>query len=402
MSTQRRTRWALALCLTAAAGCQAPQPPPPVAARAPTPRPPSVAPATLRALVTEAFTPVLQPAPGDTVYPGVAIGVLEGTERYVLEIGTIDVAKPGATRTVYSTDHLLFPVASLTKPITGLLLAKLVARGDIDLDDPVIACDRYPGLCPDGRPITWRQLATHTSGLPIVPDDLGELTNSALSAYDADRLEFWLSSAQLSRAPGAGFEYSTTGYAVLGSRLSGRCGVGFTELLQAEVLRPLGMSDARFTVSGDDLSRLAAGHHADGARDPVWSDPQAAGAFAPSGGLIASLSDLLAFLEANLRPDDEWRAPVELALRPHDDIPSYPPSVMALGWQYLTPAEFYWHAGHGSGHHAFMAFHRGGQVGVVVLTNAATSPADTRLAQASFALLGGLLAGGAAEAAATR
>ncbi len=333
----------------------------------------------LREIVSETFSPVLKPDQGQTEFPAVMIGILHGGERYVIEYG-----RSGADGA--AAEHTLFPVASLTKPVTALLLAKMAAMGAIDLDAPAVSCDLHPNLCPDGAPITWRHLATHTSGLPAVPDDLGQ----SMSGYGADRLEAYLGRVELRRPPGSGFEYSTTGFALLGSSLAGRRGRTFPQLLREEVLEPLGMSDSHFTLGPEELPRLAVGHRSDGT--PI-ERPARADVFAPSGGLITTVSDLLVFLEANIRPDEHWRRPVELLLQTHDDIPSYPPSVMALGWQYLTPAGFYWHAGHASGYHAFMTFHRPGGTAVVVLTNAGTHHRDTRLAMASFGLMGRLLQG---------
>lgn len=397
MSSARLALAGLALL----AGCRA-EPAPADLASAPAPEPPAAsvaAPAgpqpsdTMRALVTEVFGPVLEPAAGETTFPLVVVGILQGGEHQVLEFGAIEVAQPATPGESAPAEQLLFPIASLTKPVTALLLAKLASRGEIDLDAPAVECAQHPHLCPDGQAITWRRLATHTSGLPVLPDDVGELSGGSLSAYDDARLQAWLGRARLGRAPGSGFEYSTAGYGVLGSRLAAVQGRPFADLLRDEVLQPLGMRAARFSLSGDDLARLAAGHRQDGSPAPLPAEDGPVGALAPAGALVASVSDLLVFLETNVRPDAEWRAPVELLLRPHADIPSFPPSVMALGWQYLTPAGFYWHAGHGGGHHGFMAFHPQGQVGVVVLTNSATSFADTRLAVASFTLLGGLLSG---------
>ena len=357
-------------------------------------------PAELRELVTRTFAPVLEPAPEQTTFPGLVIGVLHGDQRHVLELGTIERAQPGAAAASVPPERVLFPIASLTKPVTGLLLAKLATRGDLDLDAPAVDCERHPNLCPDGQAITWRQLATHTSGLPVLPDDVGELTGGSLSGYDDERLQAWLGRTRLARAPGSGFEYSTAGYGVLGSGLAAVEGRPFPDLLRDEVLRPLGMHDARWVLGGDDLGRFVLGHRQDGSPAPAPAAGGPVGALAPAGALVASAADLLVFLETNIRPDAEWRAPVGLLLRPHDDIPSFPPSVMALGWHDLTPAGFYWHAGHGGGHHGFMAFHPQGQVGVVVLANSATSFADTRLAVASFTLLGALLSGEGASAAA--
>lgn len=69
------------------------------------------------------------------------------------------------------TSETVFEIGSITKVFTALLLADMVRRGEVGLDDPVarhLPGDyRLPEL--DGRQITLADLATHTSGLPSWP-----------------------------------------------------------------------------------------------------------------------------------------------------------------------------------------------------------------------------------------
>src|SRR5690606_11445328 len=67
----------------------------------------------------------------------------------------------------------VFEIGSITKVLTGILLAKLGERGEVDLDD------RIADLLPDGwslsesaKDVTLRHCTTHTSGFPRLPSNL--------------------------------------------------------------------------------------------------------------------------------------------------------------------------------------------------------------------------------------
>ncbi len=63
-----------------------------------------------------------------------------------------------------------FGVGSVTKVLTATLLTDFVANGEVALDDPVNAVFDFP--FPDSISFTYRQLATHTSGLPRMPNNM--------------------------------------------------------------------------------------------------------------------------------------------------------------------------------------------------------------------------------------
>ncbi len=321
--------------------------------------------------VARALAPVLEPEEGETRFPALVIGLWKEGKRHFFRFG--DLESEGEPETV------LFPVASLTKPVTALLLARSVVEGERELDGPAVLCEEMPSLCPRGRAITWRQLATHTAGFPMVVNN----RDDASSDYDETRWQQFLDQLVLSAEPS--FSYSTVGFTLLGRSLAEEHGKSYPEWATHQVLGPLGMKDACFEVGEESLGRLEAGHGRDGKR--LRSETITPRFFAPSGGLVATAEDLLTFLEAHLRPTAEWQAAVDLVLQPYAEIPSFPMSVAGLGWQYLTVSGVHWHAGHGSGHHTFMALHQENNTAIVILTNAATVPWDTRLATACFGLL---------------
>ncbi|MGI9550518.1 MAG: serine hydrolase domain-containing protein, partial [Aurantibacter sp.] len=91
----------------------------------------------------------------------ISVGVVKNGEIYKFHKGKLASGqKP--------TDKTLFEIASLTKTFTGTLLAKAILDKKVTLDDDIrkYLPESYPNLEFEEQPITYRNLVTHTSGLP--------------------------------------------------------------------------------------------------------------------------------------------------------------------------------------------------------------------------------------------
>ncbi len=324
-------------------------------------------PAKLQKAIKDSLSPVLQPKTGQSKFPVVVVGVVGAKGNYVTSFGYNNEKIPA--------EHALFDVASLTKPVTALLLANMANDKHVELDKEATVVG--------GRSITWRQLATHTSGLPRVPSD-----RNSVKPYGSKAFKAYLEKVAIDEKQQGKFNYSTTGYALLGELMAQNQSSTFHKLINKQVINPLGMSDTRFANTSKQSS-LVQGHSADG-KTVETQMPTSVDAMAPSGGMYASASDYIAFMEKHLKPDEPWRSTIDIVLKPDSKIKSFPGSTMALGWQYMQ-AGFHWHAGHAAGHHCFMAIHRKGRVGVVILANASTSQRDTRLVFGAMGILGQML-----------
>lgn len=159
------------------------------------------------------------------------------------------------------TPKTAFEIGSVTKVFTTTLLALYAQRGTIKLDAPLqnyvpqgINVPRF-----EGRPITLVDLATHTSGLPRQPPMHGE-------HYSAQEMFAFLNSYQLTRAPGAHFEYSNLGVALLAHALAQAAGTPWWKLVQQEITEKLGMPDTRLSLEPEERARLAIGYNRAGLR----------------------------------------------------------------------------------------------------------------------------------------
>ena len=204
----------------------------------------------------------------------------------------------------------VFEIGSVTKVFTATLLADMVLKGEVSLDDPV---QDYlpPGVTVptrSGKPITLGLLAEQRSGLPRLPDNIkpADLSNP-YADYSVQQLYDFLSSYNLTRDPGAAFEYSNLGVGLLGHALALRAGVPYEVLIRRRVLEPLGMTHTGVTLSPWMEGHLIAGHDERGDEVPLWDLPTLAGA----GALRSTAADLLLFLAANLETD---RGPLGAAM----------------------------------------------------------------------------------------
>lgn len=275
----------------------------------------------------------------------------------------------------------IFEIGSMTKVFTALLLADMVRRGEVSLDDPAA---RY---LPEGatmptrgeRQITLRDLANHRSGLPRLPDNLApaDMTNP-YADYDEARLLAFLGGHRLTRDIGAQFEYSNLGAGLLGYLLARRAGTDFESLVAERITRPLGMDDSRVVLTADQRARLAAGHDAALRPTGPWDFPTLAGA----GALRSSVNDMLDFLALATGLASSALTPAANALLAEDWQGATANVRSALGWAVLLRGDrrIVLHDGGTGGHRAMMAYDPQARQGVVVLTNAAAEPGASDIA----------------------
>lgn len=161
-------------------------------------------------------------------------------------------ANTGATR---------FRIGSLTKQFTAAAVLELRDEGKLSLDD--LVC-RYVQPCPEAwTEIKLVYLLTHASGIPSYNTLPNYNDIKALPISTAELLAL-IRSLPVQFAPGSAFEYSDSGYAILGAVIERVSGSSYAEFIRARILDPLGLTDtacsnlsasgasARGYVSGDD------------------------------------------------------------------------------------------------------------------------------------------------------
>jgi len=307
--------------------------------------------------------------------PGMAVGRISGAEVLRWTEGKRNAGKPDPV-----TPSTVFEIGSITKVFTGLLLADMVLRGEVALDDPVSrylpAGTAVPEL--DGSVITLRHLTTHTSGLPRLPDNMQPADpDDPYADYDPTRLRAFLAGHKLRRAPGAMYEYSNLGAGLLGWALATRAGLPYGELLRRRILEPLGMRQSGIVETGAMRAQLATGHDPMGVPTPAWHLDVLAGA----GALSSTLDDMLRFAGA---ASDTVKGPLArvMALSQREYFRVDSVTSLGLGWHRRTirGRTTAWHNGGTGGFRSMLVVDAGsGRAGIVLANSALDSDALGRM-----------------------
>lgn len=329
-----------------------------------------------------------QSAPSDAVIRAILQQVVENRQSSGIVVGLLDHGHP---RVVAFGDarpggppldgNTVFEIGSVTKVFTATVLAEMVVKGDVNLDDPVA---RYlPGTVQvparGGKQITLLDLATQTSGLPRLPTNFAPKDSSNPYAdYTVQQLYDFLSSYQLPREIGSAYEYSNAGMGLLGHALAHHARTSYERLVIERVLEPLGMHDTRITLTPSMRARLAQGHDDAGAPVPPWDLPTLAGA----GAFRSTADDMLKFLAAAL---DTTRGPLAKAMalaQPARHSAGEGTGLrVGLGWHLLTVAghDVVWHNGQTGGYHSFIGVDHATGGNAVVLANSSNNIDDIGL-----------------------
>lgn len=217
-------------------------------------------------------------------------------------------------RPVKETD--LFRIYSMTKPITGVALMQLHEQGKFELDDRL---DKYiPEFAdlrvfnPEGdptppqRPITIRNLLTHTAGFGYVftGHAVDQLTRQAMGATDLEDFAQQVAKIPLRYEPGTRWHYSIA-VDVQGLLIERLTGKTFDVYLKENIFDPLGMEDTFFGVPEEKFDRFLPNHSwsrsmnhliqsgqqsFDSYRNPTF--------FSGGGGLVSTTQDFMTFARA--------------------------------------------------------------------------------------------------------
>ena len=216
--------------------------------------------------------------------PGVAIAIVNkgGTTAKGYGYANLEHKAP-------VTDETIFQSGSVGKMFTATALMLLVEDGKVSLSDPVIKF--FPDAPTSWREITVRHLLTHTSGIP----DYTTSTFDYRKDYSEDELSRFAYQQPLEFAPGSRWNYSNTGYALLGFIIHKASGKFYGDVLAERVFKPLGMKTAQIISEANIIVDRAAGYHLVNGelKNQDWVAPKLN--TTADGSLYWSLRDLLAW-----------------------------------------------------------------------------------------------------------
>lgn len=237
--------------------------------------------------------------------PGVGLALVDRDGvQWAGGVGVADVEKGTPV-----TADTVFRVASITKSIVGLGVARLAAQQRIDLQAPLHETLPELALSNPWRaeaPITIAHALEHTAGF----DDMhfNEWFSPDDAATPSDALALNPRSRRVRWRPGSRMSYSNVGYTVAGLAIERATGEPFDAWLHREVLVPLGMNRADFRRTASLQARLATGY-----RGPETPAAFAPIAHRPAGALLASATDLAHLVHFWLRRGEGYPAIVPAA-----------------------------------------------------------------------------------------
>lgn len=272
-------------------------------------------------------------------------------------------------------ERTVFEIGSVSKALTGLLLADAVERGEITLDDRLGA--HLPQLDDAAAgDVTLASLATHTSGLPRLASGWGMIVRnlwwslSGANPYDGIDIDAVVAATAGTRVrQDAEPRYSNLGAALAGQALAAHAGVPYERLLRERLTGPLGMTRTTAPTAPPADDPLAPGTDASGQRQEPW----VLDGYAPAGGVRSTTGDLALLLTAVL---DGTVVGAE-ALEPRADHGDG--DRVGLFWITSTTPDgrtVSWHNGRTGGYAAWIGVDRAAGRGVVVLSDVSASVDD--------------------------
>jgi CubicO group peptidase (beta-lactamase class C family) len=217
--------------------------------------------------------------------PGVAIAVVK--EGRVLKAQGYGFAN--VEHDVPVTPETMFQSGSLGKQFTAAGIMLLVQDGRLALTDSVTTF--FPDAPASWKPITVRHLLTHTSGIPDYTDSTFDYRRD----YTEDELARMAYALKLEFPAGSRWNYSNTGYVLLGIIIHKVTGQFYGDVLAARVFTPAGMQTTRVISEDDIVPHRSAGYRwLDGAlKNQEWVAPKLN--TTADGSLYFSIRDLLAW-----------------------------------------------------------------------------------------------------------
>ncbi len=306
---------------------------------------------------------------------GIVVGLVDENGSQVISYGEM---KKGGGQT--PDGKSVFEIGSISKAFTGILLADMVQRGKLKLDDPVgkfLPKDvKMPGR--GGKQITLLNLTQHTSALPRLPSNMNAADpKNPYADYTIEMMYEFLSGHELERDIGEKAAYSNLGAGLLGHALALKAGKSYEELMIERIAKPLGMKDTRIALTEDMKKRLATGHNQGGEPTSNWDIPALAGA----GAIRSTVDDMIIFMQANLGLKKSKLSKAMQASHGNRTDFSVENMEVGLGWivSNTDQGDIIWHNGGTGGYRTFCGFDKEKKRGVVVLTNSANSADDIGL-----------------------
>jgi len=265
-------------------------------------------------------------------------------------------------------EEAVFEVGSISKVFTSILFSKQLASNSLSADDKMLSFLPSNEDASDGsKEITLKMLANHTSGLPRIPLNMlpvmmADQSNPYKNYTEELLKDFYQGEIILDNAPNTTYAYSNLGAGTLGYILSKKAEMTYEELLQQDILQPLGMTSSSSILSQIESSKLVSGLNPDGTETSNWDFTDAA---VGAGGIKSNATDMEKFIRKNFEDDAVYNLPQQSTFTVSANLK------IGLGWHISidSDTELLWHNGGTGGYRSCMVLDKKSKKAVLILSN---------------------------------
>ncbi len=272
-----------------------------------------------------------------------------------------------STTSTLPTDTTYYEIGSLTKTFTAWLIAKAIEENKLSLNEDIrnylpLSKDSLKNLQFKDYNITIKNLITHTSGISRVPSDLSKQKNFDINNpyknYTYNQLFNYLKTLDFTNDTSAAFNYSNTGYALLGIILENIYKDSLQNILNKNLLNAYQLNHTKLKLSINE--KLIQGFNS--AEQPAM--PWDMDVYKSAGAIKSNLNDLIKYMQMHLNNRSVFATTHHILYQDHINT-------MGYAW-FITSIKnknVYWHNGATFGYYSFAGFSLDKKIAVVILSN---------------------------------
>jgi CubicO group peptidase (beta-lactamase class C family) len=315
----------------------------------------------------------------------VSISVVDSENTYQYHLGTLSNGDTPNNQTIYE-------IASITKTYTGLVVAKAILDGKVELDKDIrhyLNNHEYKNLELSNQYITIRHLMTHTSGLPqnfaySSEDKAKGIAFEKMSKYSRDNYFGDLKKVKLNSKPGEDYQYSPVGTNLAGYILGSVYQKPFASLVSEFITTKSGEQDTKFRGTNFEPGEITIGTDGNGNQMPL-----ASAYWFADGGLTSNIESVTRYIQHQLSSEPE----VALSHQLLDE--SWTNHGRAFSWntyKYDSNEQTLYHSGGSMGTSSWLAIYPKKNMGIFIVTNIAASNTQEELNNISNKIVDYLMA----------
>ncbi|RXF02257.1 serine hydrolase domain-containing protein [Pseudoalteromonas sp. PS5] len=303
----------------------------------------------------------------------VSISVVDAENTYQYHLGTLRNGDTPDNQTIYE-------IASITKTYTGLVVAKAIQDGKVELDKDIrhyLKNNEYKNLELSNQYITLRHLMTHTSGLPqefaYNSEDKAKgvaVAFEKMSNYSRDNYFEDLKKVKLNSIPGEDYLYSSVGTNLAGYILESVYQKPFALLVSEFITAKSKEQHTKFRGTHFKPGEITVGIR-DGEQVPLSSAYSFAG-----GGLTTNVESITQYIQHQLSAEPEVAISHQLLNE------SWTGHGMAFFWytnNYDSNEQVLYHSGGSMGTSSWLAIYPKKKIGIFIATNVAGKNTQPKL-----------------------